>query len=101
MFEAIHGSAPQMVEEGRAIYADPASMLRAAAMLLNHLGYSERSNRLEMALDLCCQLERKVVITGRNTGVTVAAFTECLMETVQDTNLERKWKDFVKALYFF
>lgn len=28
MFEAIHGSAPRMVKEGRAIYADPCSMLR-------------------------------------------------------------------------
>lgn len=28
MFEAIHGSAPRMVDEGRAQYADPASMIR-------------------------------------------------------------------------
>ncbi len=34
MFEAIHGSAPRMVNEGRAMYADPSSMLRAAVMLL-------------------------------------------------------------------
>ena len=35
MFEAIHGSAPRMVREGRAHFADPSSMLRAAAMLLS------------------------------------------------------------------
>jgi len=34
MFEAIHGSAPRMVQEGRAAHADPASMIRAAAMLV-------------------------------------------------------------------
>ena len=42
MFEAIHGSAPRMVTEGRAQYADPCSMIRAAAMLLGHIGYPEK-----------------------------------------------------------
>ncbi len=43
MFEAIHGSAPRMVDEGRDIYADPSSIIRAGAMLLNHIGYTKRS----------------------------------------------------------
>ena len=30
MFEGIHGSSPHVVEEGRAIYADPVGMLPAA-----------------------------------------------------------------------
>jgi isocitrate dehydrogenase (NAD+) len=38
MFEAIHGSAPRMVKEGRAKYADPSSIIRAAAMLIKHIG---------------------------------------------------------------
>ena len=37
MFEAIHGSAPRMVKEGRAQFADPSSMMRAGAMMLTHL----------------------------------------------------------------
>ena len=60
MFEAIHGSAPRMVDEGRAQYADPASMIRAAAMLLNHIGYAEKGTKLEMALDVCGQYERSL-----------------------------------------
>ena len=40
MFEAIHGSAPRMVEEGRVEYADPSGLIRAGAMLLNHIGFS-------------------------------------------------------------
>ena len=52
MFEAIHGSAPRMVKEGRAQYADPCSMLRAAVMLLSHIGRQEESDRLEKALDI-------------------------------------------------
>jgi isocitrate dehydrogenase (NAD+) len=95
MFEAIHGSAPRMVKEGRAQYADPASMIRAAAMLLNHIGYPAKSKALEMALDVCGQYEKKLVITGRQTGATGAAFTDYLMDTLRDPKLEEKWKGFV------
>jgi isocitrate dehydrogenase (NAD+) len=96
MFEAIHGSAPRMVDEGRAQYADPASMIRAAAMLLNHIGYAEKGTKLEMALDVCGQYEKKIAVTGRATGATGAAFTEYLMETLQDPILRQKWEGFVK-----
>jgi isocitrate dehydrogenase (NAD+) len=92
MFEAIHGSAPRMVTEGRAQYADPCSMIRAAAMLLNHIGYEERGQKLEMALDICGQYEKKLVMTGRSTGATGEAFTDYVMETIQDPELEAKWK---------
>ena len=61
MFEAIHGSAPRMVKEGRAQYADPCSMIRAAALLISHIGYPERGKNLEMALDICGQYEKKLV----------------------------------------
>jgi len=96
MFEAIHGSAPRMVTEGRAQYADPCSMIRAAAMLINHIGYPERGKRLEMALDICGQYEKKLVITGRPTGATGTAFTDYLMATIEDPQLEAKWKGFVE-----
>jgi isocitrate dehydrogenase (NAD+) len=95
MFEAIHGSAPRMVKEGRAQYADPASMIRAAAMLLNHIGYPAKSKALEMALDVCGQYEKKLVITGRPTGATGTAFTDYLMDTLRDPKLEEKWKGLV------
>ena len=60
MFEAIHGSAPRMVDEGRTQYADPSSMIRAGAMLLNHIGYLKRAKKLEMALDIVGQFEKKI-----------------------------------------
>ena len=53
MFEAIHGSAPRMVNEGRAKFADPCSMLRACVMLLSHIGYQDKADKLERALDIC------------------------------------------------
>ncbi|NVM19791.1 MAG: isocitrate/isopropylmalate dehydrogenase family protein [Candidatus Lokiarchaeota archaeon] len=94
MFEAIHGSAPRMVEEGRAKYADPSSIIKAAALLLNHIGYIEKAKSLEMALDICAQYEKKVVLTGRDTGAMGEEYAKYIMDTIQDPNLEQKWKGY-------
>ena len=83
MFEAIHGSAPRMVSEGRAMYADPCSMLRATVMMLSHIGYQTQADRLERALDRCMFTERRLVMTGRDTGASCDAFTEYVMETLE------------------
>jgi len=83
MFEAIHGSAPRMMQEGRGPYADPCSMLRAAAMLLSHIGFQKESERLTQALDLCTYTEKKLVITGRSDGATCEEFGTYVMETIQ------------------
>ena len=82
MFEAIHGSAPRMVQEGRDIYADPCSIFRACVMLLSHIGYTNEANKLEKALDICMYTEKKVVITGRADGATSAEFSQYVMDTV-------------------
>ena len=83
MFEAIHGSAPRMVNEGRAQYADPCSMLRACVMLLNHIGYGDRAAKLERALDICMFEEKKLTITGRDTGATCRDFGDYVMDTLK------------------
>ena len=79
MFEAIHGSAPRMVQEGRDIYADPCSIIRAAVMLLEHIGYADKAKALENALDECMYTEKKLQITGRDTGATSAEFADYVM----------------------
>lgn len=94
MFEAIHGTAPRMVEEGRAQYADPSSMLRATAMLLNHLGFGDKAKRLEMALDICGQYEKRLVMTGRSTGATGEEFANYVMDTIKDPEIESKWQSY-------
>ncbi len=96
MFEPIHGSAPRMVQEGRAEYADPSSNIRATAMLLRHIGFDENAIRLEMALDICSLYEKKLVVTGRSNGASGAAFADYIMKTVQDHNLKRRWQDYRK-----
>lgn len=87
MFEAIHGSAPRMVEEGRAEYANPSSMMRAAAMLLQHIGFVKEAKRLEMALDVCTH-EKKQIITGRSDGATCSEFADYVMETIKNSKRE-------------
>jgi len=97
MFEAIHGSAPRMVQEGRAHCADPCSMIRAGAFLLSHIGFPEKAKRLEMALDICGQYEKKLIMTGRSTGATCTQFTDYIMGKLTSPNLEKEWKSFQKA----
>ena len=82
MFEAIHGSAPRMMDEGRGQYADPCSMLRASVMLLNHIGEQEAAKKLENALDICMYTEKKLQITGRNNGATSKEFGDYVMEKI-------------------
>ena len=83
MFEAIHGSAPRMVKEGRAKFADPCSMLRATVMLLSHIGRQTEADKLERALDICMFEEKKYVITGRDTGATCDEFAKYVMDTIK------------------
>ncbi|MDD6798825.1 MAG: isocitrate/isopropylmalate family dehydrogenase [Firmicutes bacterium] len=80
MFEAIHGSAPRMVNEGRAKYADPCSMLRATVLMLSHIGKQAEADRLARSLDICMFEEKRLKITGRDTGATCDQFSEYVME---------------------
>ena len=82
MFEAIHGSAPRMVEEGRAKYADPCSVIRAGSMLLSHIGYQKEADLLAEALEICTVTEKKLVTTGRSDGATCEEMADYILETV-------------------
>jgi isocitrate dehydrogenase (NAD+) len=97
MFEAIHGSAPRMVTEGRAQYADPCSMIKAVAMMMEHIGENEKGKKLNMALDVCCQFEKKLVMTGRSNGATGDEFAQYVMDTMQRSDLESVWQGYVDA----
>ena len=94
MFEAIHGSAPRMVDEGRAQYADPSSMVRAGAMMLRHIGFPDKGKLLEMALDITGQYEKKLTMTGRDNGADGREFCDYILDTVNDLELEKKWESY-------
>lgn len=80
MFEAIHGSAPRKIEAGEGDYANPASILKAAELMLRHIAMTDRADRLNAALALCLEQEKRVVVTGHRDGATCAEFTDYLLE---------------------
>ena len=91
MFEAIHGSAPRMIMEGRGDYADPLSLMRAAVMMLEHVGMIEQSRRFSMALDICAIYDKKAVITGRQDGATASQFGDEVLAALSDPELAARW----------
>jgi hypothetical protein len=50
-----------------------------------------------MALEVCGQYERKVRITGRDTGVTGSEYGRYVVETIGDPKLKDKWQGYVSA----
>ena len=81
MFEAIHGSAPRMVEQGIAEYANPASILRALVMLLDHAGLTDKANALAEAIDKT-DANISVKVTGDRDGATCRQYTDALLENL-------------------
>ena len=82
MFEAIHGTAPYLMSHGRGEYADPSSLIRAVGMMLGHIGYVDRKETLEKAMDICTVQERKVVITTMPENASTEQFTDYVIETI-------------------
>ena len=80
MFEAIHGSAPRMVEEGLADYANPSSIFKAAEMMLRHIGLVEKADKLTAALLAAGETEKRVVVTGTRDGATCREFADYVIE---------------------
>lgn len=82
LFEAIHGTAPYLISHNRGQYANPCSIIRAAGQLMAHIGYGDRNEKLEKALDICCNTEKKLVVTTDTDGATAAEFTDYLLDTI-------------------
>ena len=73
MFEAIHGSAPRMIADGIGEYANPESLMRAAVMMLRHIGCSNKAEILSTAIDKAAVA---LNMSGDGKGDTAAAFAE-------------------------
>ncbi len=74
MFEAIHGSAPRMIEEGLGEFANPASILKAEAMMLRHICFAQEAEKLENALQNC-----PITVTGDASGATCEMYADALI----------------------
>ena len=84
MFEAIHGSAPRMIEEGIGDYANPSSIFKAAEMMLRHIAMPDKAEKLAKALAICNEQEKKVVVTGNRDGATCKEFADYVIETLEN-----------------
>ena len=82
MFEAIHGSAPRLIEEGLGEYANPASIFKAAEMLLRHIGLTKKAEFLGEALHICSESEQKITADGTKEGAKCAEFADYVIETL-------------------
>ncbi len=78
MFEAIHGSAPRMVEEGLGEYANPESILRGAVLLLRHICRTAAAQKLEQALNAC-----PITVTGSPDGATCREYGDHLIAAIK------------------
>ena len=80
MFEAVHGTAPRLIADGEGDYANPASILKAAELLLRHIAMADKADQLAAAMGLCTETERRVVMTGHRDGASCAQFVDYLLE---------------------
>ena len=83
MFEAIHGSAPRMIEAGLGEYADPSSLLRASEMMLRHIALPDEADRLSRAMERATSGPEAVRITGDATGATTQALADRILQELE------------------
>ena len=79
MFEAIHGSAPRMIEEGIGEYANPASIIKALEMLLRHIGMADKADKLSSAV---LAASEKVNVTGNKDGAKCCEFGDAVVNAL-------------------
>jgi len=84
MFEAIHGSAPRMIEEGLGDYANPSSIFRATELLLRYIAMADKAEKLSRALTVCTESEKKIVVTGDRNGATCREFADYVLDTLKN-----------------
>ena len=81
MFEAIHGSAPRMVEDGIAHLANPASLMTACVLLLRHIGLADKAAALEAAVKAADDAIG-AEMTGLPGGRTCSEFAEIVEKSL-------------------
>lgn len=78
MFEAVHGSAPRMIEEGISELANPASIIKADEMLLRHVGFAAEADKLAAAMQKCAD-DKTLHMTGARGGSTAREYADKLL----------------------
>jgi len=76
MFEAVHGSAPRLIELGLAEYANPSSLIKAAEIMLRHIGFIDKANKLATILG---EANQKIKVTGNVADSKCLDITEYIL----------------------
>ena len=58
-------------------------MLRAAELLLKHIGYTDEAAKLGKALDICTGADAEIQITGRSNGASCKEFGDYVMKVCE------------------
>ena len=84
MFEAVHGSAPDIAGQGK---ANPTALILSGAMMLRHVGLGEAAARVEAAVARVyadgTALTGDVASPGK--GVSTSAYTDALLDALGET----------------
>jgi isocitrate dehydrogenase (NAD+) len=78
MFEAVHGSAPDIAGQG---VANPTAFLLAACLLLDHMDRSDVANRIRKALESVVRGEVKTRDMGGE--ASTAEYTNTIIRTLE------------------
>jgi isocitrate dehydrogenase (NAD+) len=79
VFEAVHGSAPDIAGQGK---ANPTALMLSAAMLLIHLGESEAAHKLQSAVENVYR-EGKHLTGDVGGSATTEEFTDAVLHQLR------------------
>jgi isocitrate dehydrogenase (NAD+) len=80
VFEAVHGSAPDIAGQGR---ANPTALMLSAVMMLIHLGEASAAYKLQGAIEAVYR-EGRHLTADVGGGSTTAGFTDAVLRTMRD-----------------
>jgi isocitrate dehydrogenase (NAD+) len=79
VFEAVHGSAPDIAGQGK---ANPTALMLSAVMMLRHLGEAEAAQKLENAVEFVYR-EGKHLTRDVGGDSTTAEFTDAVLRRMR------------------
>ena len=80
VFEAVHGSAPDIAGQGK---ANPTALMLSAAMMLTHLGETECARKLQSAVETV-YAEGKHLTGDVGGTASTAEFTDAVLRVLKD-----------------
>ncbi|MGP1346433.1 MAG: NADP-dependent isocitrate dehydrogenase [Phycisphaerales bacterium] len=95
MFEAVHGSAPDIAGQGK---ANPTALILSAVLMLRHLGEFDAAAKIENAIYVTLEEAKKVPadLAGKGAFATTDQFTDEVIANLGRTSDRIKSRDYKK-----